>query len=375
MIGRPNQPRNANRGIPQQGSFGSRIFSNAQNASGLGGTKRQPDQSTRGFSSRGGNKRGRLGRPMPLGRPAPGHAAERFLQPPQPSFEGIGLPPSVLHFRELNSKVTNQFNRFLIIKFLKSDIISLQSGFATFPGFFSLPYIIDDRRKLAPRTFGAIPGYTNQLSKLTVIFAGYNQFQNLKFSAIQSIQGHGAIGAHSVDHWLENARVFQLRGQTSIMDPVSVILELRKFLEDYNILRNPDGSVVSGDRVLLMAGIGDIPTTCLAGTAPSKLIETLRGISSLGLPVIFLGVQEVPFTESIRGQLFKKLIDYLSANRDELTPHRVKYIDIFTPTEVSDLQEVFQPGKGQVITESSTQIERVMPFIQALLRLFSMGDL
>jgi hypothetical protein len=231
------------------------------------------------------------------------------------------------------------------------------------------------RLALSQNLRDAIPGYSDQLSNLTVIFAGYNALHNLKLAPIGQTQGHTAIGARNVGHWLDQARVFQIRGQTTFLDPLGMKREMEQFLHQYAVLRNADGSVIPGPKVIVMAGVGDVSSSELTGFAPEQFRDALYAMSELRIPIIFCGLGEIPCLESGRGSILRILLDWALENQDNLSTHRVHVADIFTPVDPQDQNEVYQVGRGQIIVEAERAIEASLPLLVLVLKQFVMDKL
>jgi hypothetical protein len=151
--------------------------------------------------------------------------------------------------------------------------------------------------------------------------------------------------------------------------------ELEQFISQYSIVRNADGSQVDGVKVIVMAGIGDVPSDDLTGFAPEQFRDALFAVATLGLPVIFAGLGEIPCLESGRGSILRIILDWALDNQDTLETHRVQVADIFTPLDPQDQCEVYQVGRGQVIVEAERVIESSLPLLALILKQFVMDRL
>jgi hypothetical protein len=209
-----------------------------------------------------------------------------------------------------------------------------------------------------------IAGYTDQFNQATIVIVSYDALFNFKFAPVERTRGHPIVNARNLELWMEKARVFQLRAQTNFLDPAGVRQELQHFLDDFNVLRNADSSFVTGPKVVVVCGIGDVPTSSLTASAPIQLKDTLIAIAMLGVPVIFTGFQEVACAETVRGRYFKLMIDWLLKSRDLLDTRKIRVCDIFTPLDPVDLAEVYCFGRGQTIVESESFINgSILPFV------------
>jgi hypothetical protein len=209
-----------------------------------------------------------------------------------------------------------------------------------------------------------IVGYNDQLSQATVVIVGFNALLNFKFAPVERTRGHPIVSARNLEQWMGKARVFQLRAQTNFLDPAGVRQELQHFLDDFNILRNADSSFIAGPKVVIVCGIGEVATSSLTALAPMQLRDTLIAIAMLGLPVIFTGFQEIGCAETIRGRYFKLMIEWLLKSRDLLDNRKIRVFDIFSPTDLADLKEVYCFGRGQTIVESESFINNsILPLV------------
>jgi hypothetical protein len=170
-----------------------------------------------------------------------------------------------------------------------------------------------------------------------VVVVTYGTLRNIQLTTNPFYSGKPTEMADGRPTFLPGNRVYHLRSELNLIKTDEAVMEIRKFISEYQI-----GIDLSGERSLpitvVILGIGEVENDDLGDDAMEAVMTTLTNIvDELDVSVLFAGVGEIPTRTTLRGRWFHELLEYLVSKAPVLEGNQVVYADIWTPDLITDL--------------------------------------